>query len=101
MEKKTELVLVEAMSIFRMRYVVEVPVGKQDYAADTVVIGKDTDGFDIVELSQKHLDEVVSSMRVISKEEYLKIFNEDNDYLKSWSDEKKFDLVNRGYYDCE
>lgn len=95
---ETELVLVETVSMFRMRYVVEVPKGKKEYAADTVVIGKDTDNVEIVELSQEHLDEVVSSTRLIDKEEYLRIFNEDNDYLRSWNDELKLRYINKGYH---
>lgn len=95
---ETELVLVETVSMFRMRYVVEVPKGKKEYATDTVVAGKDTDNVEIVELSQEHLDEVVSSTRVIDKEEYLRIFNEDNDYLRSWSDEMKLRNINKGYH---
>lgn len=95
---ETELVLVETVSMFRMRYVVEVPKGKKEYAADTVVTGRDTDNVEIVELSQEHLDEVVSSTRVIDKEEYLRIFNEDNDYLRSWNDELKLRYINKGYH---
>lgn len=96
---ETELVLVETISMFRMRYVVEVPKGKKEYAADTVVTGKDTNNLEIVELSQEHLDEVVSSTRVIDKEEYLRIFNEDNDYLRNQSDEMKLRHINKGYHD--
>ena len=95
---ETELVLVETISMFRMRYVVEVPKGKKEYATDTVITGKDTDNLEIVELSQEHLDEVVSSTRVIDKEEYLRVFNEDNDYLRSWSDEMKLRHINKGYH---
>lgn len=94
----TELVLVETVGIFRMRYVVEVPKGKKEYAADSVISGRDTDNVEIVELSQEHLDEVISSTRVIDKEEYLRVFNEDNDYLKSWTDEQKFKYINKGYH---
>jgi hypothetical protein len=37
---KTEFVLVECVSTFRMRYVVEVPEGKSEYALDTVVMNE-------------------------------------------------------------
>ena len=36
--KETEWVLVETMHSFRMRYMVEVPKGKSEYALDTVVM---------------------------------------------------------------
>ena len=87
MEK--ELVLVECVSTFRMRYVVEVPAGKKEWAMDTVVMNE------AEELSQEHLGEQIVSHRVISEEEYLRIFNEDNDYLKSWDNEQKFRMINR------
>ena len=39
MEKpEVEIVLVETISTFRMRYVIEVPVGKKEWALDTVTI---------------------------------------------------------------
>lgn len=101
----TELVLVECISTFRMRYVVEVPAGKKEWAMDTVVCNE------AEELSQEHLGEQIVSHRVISQEEYLRVFDEDNDYLKSWDDEKKLQFIKRWegdeiqhseyYYDTE
>ena len=88
-EVEKELVLVECVSTFRMRYVVEVPAGKKEWAMDTVVMNE------AEELSQEHLGEQIVSHRVISEEEYLRIFNEDNDYLKSWDNEQKFRMINR------
>jgi hypothetical protein len=83
----TEKVLVETVSTFRMRYVVEVPVGKKEWALDTVTMNE------AEEFSQEHIGEQIVSHRVIDNEEYLRVFNEDNDYLKSWSDEQKFKFV--------
>lgn len=80
---ETELVLVDAITMYRMRYVVEVPKGKAVWALDTVTCNE------AEEFSQKHLEEVISSHRVITKEEFIKIFNEDNDYMADWSDELK------------
>ena len=87
MEK--ELVLVECVSTFRMRYVVEVPAGKKEWAMDTVVMNE------AEELSQEHLGEQIVSHRVISEDEYLRIFDEDNDYLKSWDNNQKFRMIHR------
>jgi hypothetical protein len=78
-----ELVLVEAISTFRMRYVVEVPKGKKEWALDTVTCN------DAEELSQEHIGEQIVSHRVIDKDEYLRIFHEDNEYLNSWDEEFK------------
>lgn len=87
MEK--ELVLVECISTFRMRYVVEVPAGKKEWALDTVVMNE------AEELSQEHLGEQIVSHRVINESEYLRIFNEDNGYLSSWDNEQKLRMINR------
>jgi hypothetical protein len=86
-EMKTEMVLVECVSTFRMRYVVEVPAGKKEWAMDTVVMNE------AEEFSQEHIGEQIVSHRVIDEEEYLRIFNEDNAYLSQWSDEQKMKFV--------
>lgn len=91
MEK--ELVMVECISTFLMRYVVEVPKGKKEWAMDTVVMN------DAEEFSQEHIGEQIISHRVIDEDEYLRMFNEDNDYLKSWDNEQKFRFINRWYDD--
>jgi hypothetical protein len=82
-KKETEFVLVEAVSTFRMRYMVEVPVGKADWALDTVTMNE------AEEFSQEHLGEQIVSHRVISKEDALALCDADNDYTKTWNDEKK------------
>lgn len=92
MKEGKQLVLVETVSMFRMRYMVEVPVGIDDFgndktlwALDTVVMG------DAKEFSQKHLDETIVSHRVVSMDEALALCDEDNDYTASWSTEKKIE----------
>lgn len=87
---QTQLVLVEAVSSFRMRYMVEVPVGKSEWALDTVSMDE------AEEFSQKHLGEQIVSHRVISKEEALDLFDADNPYLRHWPDEKKMECINPG-----
>ena len=79
---KTEFILVEAISQHRMRYLVEVPEGKTSWAEDTVTMEE------AKEFSQKFLGEVIVSTRSISKKDAIKLFKEDNDYLKSWTDEQ-------------
>jgi hypothetical protein len=88
MSKK--LYMVETVSLFRMRYVVEAkdPV----HATDEVVMRMgDTE---IKEFSQHHIDECISSVRELTRDEYIKEFDTDNDYLKSWTDSQKFSYVN-------
>ena len=80
--------LVETISMFRMRYVVDTSCA--DYAKDEVLMNKDVEEF-----SQCHLDEVISDAREITDEEYLTLFDRDNEYLKNyWTDEQKFKRVN-------
>ena len=82
-EKETELVLVECVSTFRMRYMVEVPKGKAEWALDTVTMNE------AKEFSQVHIGEHIVSHRVVSKEEALSISDVDNDYGKTWPEELK------------
>lgn len=84
-----ELVLVECISTFRMRYVVEVPQGKKDWACDSVVMQE------AEEMSQHHIGEDIVSHRVISEEEFLRTFDEDNDYLRNWTPEQKMRCIKR------
>ena len=80
---KKQLVLVECISMFRQRYVVEVPAGKSEWALDTVVMQE------AKEFSQEHIGENIVSHRVMSEEEVLALCNIDNDYANRWSDDYK------------
>jgi hypothetical protein len=80
---KKQLVLVECISMFRQRYVVEVPAGKSEWALDTVVMQE------AKEFSQEHIGENIVSHRVMSEEEVLALCDVDNDYAKRWSDNYK------------
>jgi len=95
MEKK--LYLVETVSMFRMRYVVE--AREEGHATDEFVmeIGKE----DFHEFSQHHIDEVIVSTRELSAKDYLELFDKDNDYLKSWSNEQKMSMINTIEYEDE
>ena len=87
---QTQLVLVEAVQSYRMRYVVEVPVGIDDYGNDKATWALDTVTMnEAAEFSQLALPEIIISHRVISAEEALVLCNQDNDYCESWSDELK------------
>jgi len=87
---ETQWVLVETISTFRERYMVEVPVGtdqygkdKADWALDTVTLEE------AKEFSQEHLGETIVSHRVVTKEEALAMCDKDNDYARVWNDELK------------
>ena len=81
MEQKSEWVLVECVSTFRQRYMVEVPVGQELWALDTVTMNE------AKEFSQEHLGEQIVSHRVVTETEALALCRKDNVYAK-WDDEK-------------
>ena len=80
---KTELVMVDCVSTFRQRYVVEVPAGKTEWALDTVTMEE------AKEFSQEHLGEQIFSHRVVSIDEVIEQCDKDNAYLKNWTREQK------------
>ena len=82
-----KFVMVDTISMFRMRYVVEVPDDVENctpevYAMDSVTCE------DTREYSQKHLDEVISSCREVTLQEAIDQYRLDNEYIKDWSDEQ-------------
>jgi hypothetical protein len=95
MEKK--LYLVETVSMFRMRYVIEART--EEHALDEVTMLADNPDFK--EFSQKHLDEVIVSSRELSATDYMNLFDADNDYLASWTDQEKTKVINIIEYDDE
>jgi hypothetical protein len=86
------LVLVECISQFRQRYVVEVPIGVDDFGNDKANWALDTVTMEEAqEFSQEHLGETIVSHRVVTPEEVLKLCDKDNAYCSSWTDEHKMD----------
>ena len=81
--------LVETVSVFRMRYVVEAE--NESHARDEVTMSV---GDDFKEFSQLHIDEMITSTREIDTTEYLRLFDEDNVYLNDWDEDQKLDFVN-------
>ena len=89
----TQFVLVETISTFRLRYVVEVPVGVDDFGKDKAEWALDTVTMEEAkEFSQEHLGETIVSHRVLTHDEVIKLCDKDNDYCKDWPDEKKFEV---------
>ena len=83
--EEKEWILVETVSQFRQRYMVEVPKGKADWALETVSMNE------AKEFSQKHLGETIVSHRVMTEEEALALSDKDNDYGADWTKEQKLD----------
>lgn len=88
-----KLFLVETVSIFRHRYAIKAK--SLEHAYDTVVLEEAT------EISQKHIDENIVSGREITEEEYIKMYDEDNEYSSSWDKSKKLSYIHIVDYDNE
>lgn len=82
-KRHMEWVLVECVSTFRQRYMVQVPKGKPEWALDTVVCEE------AKEFSQEHLGEQIVSHRVLTEQDALQLCDEDNDYATTWDKEQK------------
>ena len=76
-------VMVECISTFRERYLVEAPKEHPEYALDDVTMQT------AKEFSQEWLGETIVSHRIVSQMEALDICDIDNDYVKDWDDEQK------------
>lgn len=85
------LYLVETVSTFRHRYVVK--ASDADSAVDFVEKGIEN-LVDLTELSQLHIEEYISSFQEVDQNEYLRIFDEDNYYLKDITLERKLGFIN-------
>ena len=83
-----DLYLVDSISVFHIRHVVRAK--NAEHAMDEVVC----DDGNLREFSQKHIDCNIIDARKITAEEYLKIFDKDNAYLSTWSEDQKMGLIN-------
>jgi len=93
----SKIVLVETVSTFRHLYAVEVPdEGEIEWALDTVTEHATGAEIGLTEFAQKHISEDVFSYREVTEEEYLKVFDEENDYLSDWDDEQKKKYIYKG-----
>jgi hypothetical protein len=81
----TEFVLVDTIETFHKRYVIEVPVGKADWAVDTVC------SEEAKEFSQTYLGETVVDHRVVHYDEAMNLCDEVNPYAKNWTEDRKVD----------
>ena len=88
---ESKLYVVDVVSTFRMRYVVEAK--SEDHALDEYVMNENN--IDFKEFSQHHIGTHIFSSQEIDKEKYLKLFDQDNSYLSKWPDEDKLNLINK------
>ena len=89
-KEETQWVLVECVSTFRNRYMVEVPIGTDDYNNDKTLWALDTVTVQAAkEFSQEYLGEQIVSHRVVTYDEALALSDKDNDYTVSWDNDTK------------
>ena len=87
-----EYYLVECVSQYRIRYVVRAQ--NAEHAMDTVTMNE------AKEFSQLHLGETIMSTHTITHDHIIKMCDEDNDYVKTWANDKKFEaFVTEGIYE--
>jgi hypothetical protein len=79
--------MVDTVLTYRMRYCVEAPADHPEYALDDVTCET------AKEFSQLYIGEQIMSHRVVSQEEALRMCDEDNSYLSSWTDEQKINSL--------
>jgi hypothetical protein len=80
--------LIESMSIFRHRYA----ISANDLSEALLKFNRNMDSLE--EFSQQHMGEKLFSNREISKKDFIELFDEDNDYLRSLTDEQKLAYIN-------
>jgi hypothetical protein len=85
----SKLIMVETLSQFRIRYVLEVPDDKTEFTLADVELRELDDEF-----SQKHLGEVLVGHREISYDEFFKLHDEDNGF-ESWTPEQKMQCIRK------
>ena len=79
---ETEWVMVECVSSQRKRYMVEVPVGKEIWALDTVSMDE------AKTFNCTHLGEHIVSHTVMDKETAMALCRKDNAHKSSWTDKQ-------------
>jgi len=91
----SKFVLVDCISQYRMRYIIEVPDNhnEQEYPCSAEQWALDTvTAEEMQEFSQLYLGETIVSSREITKEEIVPLCDIDNEYCKSWDDDKKVEV---------
>lgn len=86
----SKIVLVETISLFRHLYAIELEDDEPAaFAEDSVVFAATGGDTKLEDFAQKHISEDILSHRVISEEQYLELFDNENNYLSEWSAEQK------------
>lgn len=101
----SKYVMVNAVSMFNMKYCIEVPDEVEDKnLLDHVE--KQVSAGDTLEFTQRHMGETVANYSVVTKDEILEEFRSEEPYFASWGDDQIMKQVtpigfNRDEYDKE
>lgn len=93
-------VMVNAVSMFNMKYCLEVPEDLAegdmfDYVSEKVRTGN------VKELTQKHIGENVTNYEIVDQKEILKQFRKDEPIFGEWTDERIMKMVTPIDFDAE
>ena len=101
----SKYVMVNAVSMFNMKYVIEVPDEVED--KDLLDhVEKQVSAGDTKEFTQRHMGETVSNYSIVTKNEIIEQFRSEEPYFASWGEELIMRQVtpigfNRDEYDKE
>ena len=87
-----KIFVVETVSVFRHTYYVRAK--ESSHAMDEVVCNVEGYNDRWIEGSQFHVGENIANCIEVTEEEFLKLFDKENDYLKDWTDERKLEMIN-------
>ncbi len=90
-----EYVLIETLLTYRLRYVVEVPVGQDEHIIPSLELSE------LKEFSQRPLEEQISSYRTISNENVISLCDGDNGPYFDWTDEKKLEIFTNSWEELD
>jgi hypothetical protein len=91
----SKYVLVDTVSQFRMRYVIEVPDdhNEREVPCSAIQWAEDTvSSEEAREFSQLHIGELIVSSREVTKDEIIELCDTDNYYCSSWPNEQKLNV---------
>ena len=101
----SKYVMVEAASIFKMKYCIEVPDEVED--KDLLDhVEKQVSAGDTLEFTQRHIGETVEDYTIVTKNEIIEQFRSEEPYFASWGEDLIMRQVtpigfNRDEYDKE
>ena len=98
MKKDKTYAVVTVISTHRIRYVIPMDELQNLNPESTATLAWADDCVtcnEVEEFSQKHLGETIVDTVEMSQEDVLTLFDEDNDYLKEWSEQQKINHIHK------